>query len=111
MAELVAELVADAAVALVVAVAVAGRRWGRGRGRQHLRQQDFGLLLLSQRERHLDQVADDLVNVAPMETDLGELSRLNFEEGGLRQLCDPACDLSLPTACGPNHQKVLRDHL
>ena len=41
--------------------------------------------LLFQSHRFLDQVAGDLLDVAADIADLGELGRLDLEEGGLRQ--------------------------
>jgi hypothetical protein len=58
----------------------------------------------------LDQVAGDLVDVAADVSHLGELGRLDLEEGRLGEPGEPAGDLGLADAGRPDHQDVLRQH-
>ena len=61
--------------------------------------------------RDLDEVADDLLDVAADIADLGELGRLDLEERRLGELRQPAGDLGLADAGRADHQDVLRQHL
>ena len=76
----------------------------------------LGLDLLAQAlaghgDGDLDQVADDLLDVAADVADLGELGRLDLEEGRLRQARQAAGDLGLADAGRPDHQDVLGQDL
>lgn len=68
-------------------------------------------LHLRHRHARLHQVAHDLVDVLPHEANLGELGRLNLDEGGVRQLGEAPCNLRLPHPRRPDHQDVLRHDL
>jgi len=63
------------------------------------------------RDRDLQQVADDLLDVAAHIADLGELGGLDLEEGRARELGEAAGDLGLANARRPDHQDVLGLHL
>ncbi len=62
-------------------------------------------------DRNLDQVADDLLDVAPDIADLGELGGLDLEERRLGQFRQAARDLGLAHARGADHQDVLGQNL
>jgi hypothetical protein len=59
----------------------------------------------------LDEVADDGVDVAADVADLGELGRLDLDEGRVGQPRQAARDLGLADAGGADHQDVLRRDL
>ena len=63
------------------------------------------------RDRDLDEVADDLLDIAADIADLGELGRLDLEERRLREPRQAARDLGLAAAGRADHQDVLRQHL
>ena len=67
--------------------------------------------LAGHRDRDLDEVADDLLDIAADIADLGELGRLDLEERRLRELRQAARDLGLADAGRADHQDVLRQHL
>ena len=67
--------------------------------------------LAGHRDRDLDQVADDLLDIAADIADLGELGRLDLEERRLREPRQAAGDLGLAAAGRADHQDVLRQHL
>ena len=67
--------------------------------------------LAGHRDRDLDQVAHDLLDIAADIADLGELGRLDLDERRLGQAGEAAGDLGLAAAGGPDHQDVLRQHL
>ena len=60
---------------------------------------------------HLDgdfqQVANDLLDIAPDIADFGELGRFDLDERRLGKLGKAPGDLGLAAACGPDHQDVL----
>ena len=58
-----------------------------------------------------EQVADDLIDVAADIADLGELGRLDLDEGRAGELGQAARDLGLADAGRPDHQDVLGQHL
>jgi hypothetical protein len=62
-------------------------------------------------DRGLHQVADDGVDVAPDVADLGELGRLDLDEGRVGEPRQAARDLGLADAGGADHQDVLRRDL
>jgi hypothetical protein len=64
-------------------------------------------LLAQHLHGHLHEVADDGLDVAADVADLGELGRLDLDEGRVRQLGQAAGDLGLADARGPDHQDVL----
>ena len=59
----------------------------------------------------LEQIADDLVDVAADIADLGEFGRLDLDEGRAGELGEAARDLGLADAGRADHQDVLRQHL
>ena len=59
-------------------------------------------------DRDLDQVADDGLDVPPDVADLGELGRLDLDEGCVDDLGDAPRDLRLADAGRPDHEDVLR---
>jgi len=64
------------------------------------------------RDRDLNQVAHDLLDVAPDITHLGELGGFDLEKGRACELGKPARNLGLADAGRANHQDVLwRDFL
>ena len=68
-------------------------------------------LLLHEADADLDEVAHDLLDVAADIADLGELGRLDLEEGRAGELGEAARDLGLAAAGRADHQDVLRRHL
>ena len=71
----------------------------------------LALAFAGQRDRDLDEVAHDLLDVAPHIADLGELGGLDLEERGARELGEPARDLGLAHTGRADHQDVLGQHL
>ena len=68
-------------------------------------------LLARLRDRDLDQVAHDLLDVAADIADLGELGGLDLEEGRAGEPGEAAGNLGLADAGRADHQDVLRQHL
>ena len=66
---------------------------------------------LFQPHRFLDQVARDLLHVAPDIADLGELGRFHLHERRIGKLRQAAADLGLAAAGRADHQDVLGRHL
>jgi hypothetical protein len=64
-----------------------------------------------QPHRFLDQIAHDLLDIAADIADLGELGRLDLDEGRVGQLRQAAADLGLADAGRADHQDVLGRHL
>ena len=60
---------------------------------------------------HLQEVADDLLHVAPDVAHFGELGGLHLDERRLGQLRQAAADLGLADAGGADHQDVLGQDL
>ena len=71
----------------------------------------LALALAGLRDRDLDQIAHDLLDVAADIADLGELGRLDLEERRAREPGEPARNLGLADAGRADHQDVLRQHL
>ena len=69
------------------------------------------LPVADQADADLDQVADDLLDVAADIADLGELGRLDLEERRAGELGEAARNLGLADAGRADHQDVLRQHL
>jgi hypothetical protein len=69
------------------------------------------LRALDQAIADLDEIADDLLDVAPDIADLGELGRLDLQERRAGELGEAARDLGLAAAGRADHQDVLRHHL
>jgi hypothetical protein len=65
------------------------------------------LLLARVLDRHLHQVAHDRVDVAAHVAHLGELGRLDLDEGRVGQARQAPRDLGLAHARGPDHEDVL----
>ena len=73
---------------------------------------DFlALHVAHQADAGLEQVADDLIDVAADIADLGELGGLDLDEGRARELGEAARDLRLADAGRADHQNVLGQHL
>ena len=62
-------------------------------------------------DRDLDEVADDLFDVAADIADLGELGGFDLEERRAGELGQPPRDFGLADAGRADHQDVLRQHL
>src|SRR6185312_16441774 len=58
----------------------------------------------------LNQVADDLLDIPPDITYLGEFRRLDLKEWRAGQFRQPPCDLGLAATGRSDHQNVLRHH-
>ena len=71
----------------------------------------LALALTRLRNRHFDEIADDLLDVAADITDLGEFRGLDLDEGRAREFCQPPRDLGLADAGRPDHQDIFRQHL
>ncbi|MEY9344146.1 hypothetical protein ABIF32_008240 [Bradyrhizobium elkanii] len=71
----------------------------------------LALALAGLRDRDLDEVADDLLDVAADIADLGELGGLDLEEWRAGELGQPPRDLGLADAGRPDHQDVLGQNL
>ncbi len=65
----------------------------------------------TQADADLDEIADDLLDVAADIADLGELGRFDLHEGRAGQLGQPARNLGLADAGRADHQDVLGHHL
>ena len=76
---------------------------GVGRARAHLRH----FLLARQLDGDVDELLDDRVHVAADIADLGELRRLDLDEGRTRELREPPGDLGLADARRADHEDVL----
>jgi hypothetical protein len=63
------------------------------------------------RDRDLDEIADDLLDIAPDIADLGEFGGLDLDERRAGKLCQPPRDLGLADAGRTDHQDVLRRDL
>ena len=70
----------------------------------------LALAALHQPDGDLDEVADDLLDVPTDIADLGELGRLDLEEGRAGELGEPAGDHGLAAAGRSDDQDVLRHH-
>jgi len=68
-------------------------------------------LLPRHRKRNLDEIADDLFDIAADIADLGELRRLDFEEGRFGKPGKAPRDFGLADAGRSDHQDVFRQHL
>jgi hypothetical protein len=58
----------------------------------------------------LDEIADDLLDVAADIADLGEFGGLDLDEGRGGELCQPPRDLGLADAGRTDHQDIFRQH-
>src|SRR5579872_96693 len=76
------------------------------RARLHI----LALALTGLRDRDLDEIADDLFDIAADITDLGELRGLDLEERRARELRQPPRDLGLADAGRSDHENVFRQH-
>src|SRR3569623_1088247 len=68
-------------------------------------------LFARQRDRDVDEIAHDGFDTAADVTDLGELGRLDLDEGRIGELGEPPRDLGLADAGGADHQDVFRRDL
>ena len=114
-------LVVEFAGAQLPAEGIAGRR-ARSRSDQRIQHALLGgllragfdilaLALADLDDGDLDEVADDLLDVAADIADLGELGGLDLEERRIGELGQPPRDLGLADPGRPDHQNVLRQHL
>ena len=114
-------LVVEFAGAQLLAEGIAGG-WARCRTDQRIQHALFsGLLraglhvlalaLAHLHDRDLDEVADDLLDVAADIADFGEFRGFDLDEGRAGELRQPPRDLGLADAGWPDHQDVLRQHL
>ena len=71
----------------------------------------FAQALARHADRNLDEVAGDLLDIAPDIADFGELGRLDLQERRLGEPRQTARDLGLAAPGGADHQDVLRQHL
>ncbi len=71
----------------------------------------LALLLAHEADADLDEVADDLLHVAADIADLGELRRLDLDEGRAGELRQAAGDLGLADAGRADHEDVLGQNL
>ena len=62
-------------------------------------------------QRHLDQIAHDLLDIAADIADFGEFGRFDLDERRLRQLGEAPRDLGLADTGRADHQDVLRQNL
>ena len=67
--------------------------------------------LLGHVDGDIEQVANDLVHVFPVEANLRKLGRLHLNKRCLRQFGDPSSDLRLAASSRSDHENVLRDDL
>ena len=71
----------------------------------------LALALAGLRDRDLDEIADDLLDVAADIADLGEFGGFDLDERRAGQFGQPPRDLGLADAGRPDHEDVLRQHL
>ena len=71
----------------------------------------LALRFADQRDADLQQIADDLLDVAADIADFGELGRLDLQERRAREPRQAARDLRLADAGRADHQDVLRQDL
>src|SRR3569623_1802922 len=69
------------------------------------------LLFARQLDRDGDEIAHDGFDIAADVTDLGELGRLDLEEGRIGELGEPPRDLGLADAGGADHLDIFRREL
>ena len=113
-------LVVEFAGAQFLAEGIAGRGAGAGAdqriehallgGELGARLHVLALALADLGDRDLDEIADDLLDVAADIADLGEFGGLDLDERRAGELCQPPRDLGLADAGRPDHQDVLRQH-
>ena len=58
-------------------------------------------------DRHVNQIADDGLDIATDITDFGKFCRLDLDERRIGELGQPARDLGFPDTGRSNHQNVL----
>src|ERR1700733_6373069 len=62
------------------------------------------------RDRNLDEIANDLLDVAADIADLGEFRGLDLDERRAGEFGEPSRDLGLADAGRPDHQDIFRQH-
>ena len=113
-------LVVEFAGAQLLAEGIAGRGAGAGAD-QRVEHAIFGgelrpglhvlaLALAGLRDRNLDEIADDLLDVAADIADFGELGGFDLDERRAGEFGEPPRDLGLADAGRPDHQDVFRQH-
>ena len=75
------------------------------------RLETLALAFLDETDADFDEVAHDLLDVAPDIADFGELGRFDLQERGAGELGETARNLGLAAARRADHQDVLRQHL
>ena len=114
-------LLSSSPVAKFAAEALA-RRFGRIGADQRVEHARLGIEMglrldilaprrLHHADRRFDEIADHLLDIAADIADLGELGRLDLDEGRIGEPRQPARDLGLADAGRPDHQDVLGHHL
>ena len=114
-------LVVEFAGAIFPAKAFPRRRLGGGAnqsvehavlgGELRARLDALAAAFLDEADRHLDEIAHDLLDIAADIADLGEFRGLDLQEGRVGEPRQPAGDLGLAAAGGADHQYVLRQNL
>ena len=113
-------LVVEFAGAQLLAEGIAGRGAGGGAD-QRIEHAFLGgelraglhvlaLALAGLRDRDLDEIADDLLDVAADIADLGEFGGFDLDERRAGEFCQPPRDLGLADAGRPDHQDIFRQH-
>ncbi len=80
------------------------------RGELRARLNVLALALADLCDPNLDQIADDLLDVPPDISHLGELGRFHLDKGRVRKLGQPPRDFRLADAGRADHQNVFRKH-
>ena len=70
----------------------------------------LALALADLRDRDLDEIADDLLDVAADIADLGEFGGFDLDERRAGKFREPPRDLGLADAGRPDHQDIFRQH-
>src|SRR5579883_1215468 len=76
------------------------------RGKLRAGMHRLALLFFDHRDRGLEKITDDLLDVAADIANLGEFRRLDFQERRARKLGEAPRNLGLAAAGRPNHQNV-----
>ena len=71
----------------------------------------FALAVAHEADRRLDKIAHDLIDVAADIANLGELRRLDLEEGRIGELSEPPRNFGLADAGRADHEDIFRKNL